>query len=168
MPLTYFLKDNNSNRENSVDFSYLANGDIAHIYEISYWLSNGVFTFDLSPFLRSKSRSCKFRLWLSRKRWQTEQILLYPVHMKSPTGIWLVYLYLTLAHSNGQSQGHLHFNCEYLMLTSNGQKKYCYCEYIRSCLLAFDWCIYIWTWIISPSLVAFIINWISYCSPGSQ
>ena len=53
----------------------------------------------------------------------------------------MVYLHLFLAHSKGQTQGHANFDYEYLI---NGDRwdKYCYCQYIESCLCAFDWCIY--------------------------
>ena len=34
---------------------------------------------------------------------------------KLPIGFQIVYLHLTLAHFKGQSQGHAHFGCEYVV-----------------------------------------------------
>ena len=75
----------------------------------------------------------------------------------SLTGIRMVYLHLILDHSKGQSQGHANFDNEYLV---NGDRydKYCYCWYIGSRLLAFDWCIYIWHWPILNVKVKIIRN----------
>ena len=36
-------------------------------------------------------------------------------YMKSPIGIRLVYLHLTLVHSKGQTQGRANFDCEFLI-----------------------------------------------------
>ena len=37
---------------------------------------------------------------------------LLPIRRKSPIGFHMVYLHLTVAHSRGQSQGHLQFDSE--------------------------------------------------------
>ena len=61
-------------------------------------------------------------------------------------GFRMVYLHLTLVYSKDQSQGHTNFDWEYLV---NGDRwsKYYYCKLIGSCLLAFEWCVYIWPWL---------------------
>ena len=95
------------------------------------------------PIVKVKVRSCKCCPSISHKWWQIGQILLLPIHRKSPIGFRLVYLLLTLAYSKDQSQGHANFDCDYLI---NGDRydKHWYCQYIESGLLAFDWHIYIW------------------------
>ena len=60
-----------------------------------------------------------FLLWISRKRWNIEQILILPIHRKSPVGIRLVYLHWTLTHSNGQYEDHEQFDSKYL---TNGSR----------------------------------------------
>ena len=42
------------------------------------------------------------------------------MHRESPIRFPMVYLHLTLARSKGQSQGHAHFDCEYLV---NGDRQ---------------------------------------------
>ena len=66
-----------------------------------------------------------------------------PAYRKSLIGFRMVYLHMTLAHSNGQSQGRVNAHCEYLV---NGDRwdKYCYCQNIGSLQLALNWYIYIW------------------------
>ena len=79
--------------------------------------------------------------WLSRKRCMETQQL--PTHRKSFVGFRSLYLHFILAHSKGQGQGHANFDYEYLV-NGDGSDKYCYCQYIRSRLSAFDWYIYTW------------------------
>ena len=59
-------------------------------------LSINTFRFDLGSFQRP-SRSCTFRLRMSRKWWQMWQILILSSFIKSYLGFWLAYLHLTLA-----------------------------------------------------------------------
>ena len=72
----------------------------------------------------------------SRKRWQIAQILLFPMHRMSPISIRLVYLHLIFAHSKGQGQGRANVDCDRL-------DRHCYCRYIGSRLLTFDWYNYV-------------------------
>ena len=78
-------------------------------------------------------------MWLSCKWWQIEQTLLFTTHRKSLIGFQLICLHFTLANSNGQTQGHANFDCEYLV-HGDRPDKYSYCQYIGSCQFAFDWC----------------------------
>ena len=52
---------------------------------------------------------------ISRKQWQIEQMLLLQTDRKSVNSFQSMHLHLTLANSNDQSQGYIHFYCEYLL-----------------------------------------------------
>ena len=61
--------------------------------------------------------------WISQKRCQIGQVLLFPTHRKQHVAFRLAYLHLTMAHSKGH-QGHAHFNWKYL---ANGDRWGTYC-----------------------------------------
>ena len=101
------------------------------------------------PFLRSRSRTCTFRQWISWKAWDIRRKLLLP---SIASHIWLffvplAYLPLTLLDSKGQGQEHVYFYNKYLW---NGDfiKNY-YCHQIASFVRVFVSHIYILLW---PSL----------------
>ena len=50
-----------------------------------------------------------------------EQVLLVPIHKKSPIDFGSVHLHLTLAHSRGENQGHSQFHCEKFRRTDDGR-----------------------------------------------
>ena len=70
------------------------------------------------------------------------QQLLLPSNMKSYVGVQLTYLHLTLTISKGQSQGHAHFDDEYLGNGNTWCKNYYY-RRIVSHMRVFDWYVYI-------------------------
>ena len=99
---------------------YLENsGDWYDKYFCSQCIWNCLLAFDCCiyiwpwPILKTKVK-VKFWYWIFHKRWQTEQILLLPTHIKSLIGFYVVrlYLYLTLTYSEWQGQGHSQFDYE--------------------------------------------------------
>ena len=126
-----------------LDCQYLVKGNrgntLLPTWYVSYWLSNGVFTFDFGSFWRSKSNSCKFLLWLSHKRRKIANILLFSID-----GVLICFrwVYLALNFSRFKGEGHTNFNSEYLV---NGDRSSTLPIH-RKAVNGFEWCIYIWPW----------------------
>ena len=76
-----------------------------------------------------------------------EQTLLLPTHRKLLIGFKMIYLHLTLAHSEAPDQDHACLDCKYLIKDNRLDKHY-NCHQIESLLFGFDWHIYIWPWLI--------------------